>query len=153
LTGWQAMRKRLIRHASNRDAGPRRSAAVRREPEQPELGEIGARAGHGTEGRLRLWTLPALRERRPEPEIPDIRVGALLQRRPVELRGFGILAVAVISVAHAERRGGIASERGPATLRQRRPVLGGPAGGDGHPFLGVSRVLADEPAGEATVPH
>src|SRR4051812_16904919 len=96
---------------------------MRGQPEQPELGEIGARAGHGAKRGLRLRALSALREGRAEPEIADIRVGALLQRRPVELRRLRILAVAVISIAHAERRGGTAGERAPAALRQGGAVV------------------------------
>jgi hypothetical protein len=89
------VRKRLVQHASNRDA----SAGSGRQPEQPELGEFRARPGDRAERGFRRPTLPPQSEGRTQPEIADIGIGPLLQRRAIELGSLRILAVAIISVA------------------------------------------------------
>src|SRR5205085_9026702 len=98
-----------------------------RQPEQPELGEVGPRPGDGVERSFGGRALAGHGERRAEPEIADARIRALLKRRTIELGRLCKLAIAIISVTHAERGGRIAGERSPAALSQRGAIVGGTA--------------------------
>src|SRR5207237_4631864 len=98
--------------------------------EEPQLGEVGARAGDGAERSLGRCALSRQGERGAEPEIAKVRIReSLLQRGSVKFCSLGIVAVAVIGVAQPKRDGAVAAgKRGGPLAGQGRPILGGALG-------------------------